>query len=772
MTIPAYTIYGNRPRVFFRDTDKTSLTARTNDTAGWKTLWDNTIIPAANNYKTKTAAQNVQINDPHTRAMVLAFAGWIEETGRPAGGYKDIAIRDAVYLSGLSDAVEPTFGRDRVIALALAMDILYADMTSTERNTVAGELVQQIDRMTVRDDERIDGWSTIDQMCALAGALAGYGHGTHDWQSRITRSLDHWYGSAGDTAGRMDFSRYVSADGGHWYGGTYLYLRLFGELWFAWVLSKGTTIDVWTTESAWLSRIWEAIIWDGYTGGTDADHFVTEDSSKMSGTKFHVQQRYAFGILATKYPTPNSTEGGRHLHWLFNTWNAFDSPYADNQIFDVIFFDRASVTAVAPKNGTPVPASARLFQAPGKFYVRKSALGGTDWEYDDSVVGRVESLKYYDTGHNHLSAGGTMISFKGDRVLLAPGGHYDSYASQHHVGAYQRSWLHSLVPIVYDPAETYHRYTVAMPSDGGQHFKRYTGTHGTASSPWNVYEMLHDAGGEAWLRTRTLTHTHNAAGDFLVADIEPGYRKFYTDVSRCTSLKVKWLWIYPSAANGLPYMALLWFARIAKREQSHRTMIPLHASQAWTSTAYGAHSLGYRSVGKLWVDVRSKSSYTLTIRPPGTPLDVNGYGPNQFRIPIGSDTTTNYKPSVAGNSRENADLEKNSLFVEKSTRSQVEDYVMLLMPTAAADSEPVTGRAWITDGAEPNWYGITIGSETWMIHRSEDLCVFGGSADTTPPAEVTGHGTVARDRRLLVSWTDPADADLAKVRVYKRTSAT
>jgi hypothetical protein len=776
MSIPAYTVYGNHPRVLFRDTDKTALTARTNDSAGWQNFWDNTAIPRANTFKAQTDAQLVT-SKPDLKLMVLAFVGYIEETGRPANGYKDVAIRAALYLAGLSDGVDPINARERIFALTLIFDILYDDMTSGEKNTLAAEIRQQGGRMTRRTDEEIDGHSGTDQALKAGAMLAIHGWGNSAFQADtvldLESALGFWYGD-GTLSGRIDFLRWQYTDGGSAKGSWYTPQAFWGELLLMQFMAKGTTHNAWSNEQAHLEKVWEYLIWSHYRGGVDDDFEAFQDTSKPSAPRMHHLQRWMLGLLATNYPTPNSTEGGRHLRWLFDRWDELESAVAENRIFDVIFLDRAAVAAVHPKDGSPVPETTRLMSPPGLLYYRQAASPNVHWDYDNSMVIRINGTKYYRLGHPHLDCGSCQIRYKDDVLLLSPAGLYDDYSTEHHTQAYQRSWLQSLVPLIHDPAQTFQRFGTVVDNDGGQHFKKVLRGGSTFSDPWNLSNMLNEGGGEAWLLCRRMEVSETNDYVFCVLDIEPAYRKFHTDSPRCAVLELKYLIIKPNASNGLTHAAVLYYARVVKTDSAWKVQIPFHTVGAITTTATGFHATGYRTVagngspGKLWVELRSFADYTLTNNTPGTPLDANGYGPNQFKV---AGTGTNRPPNKAAGARHLTDLKKHSIYWERTSKIQEEHYVGCLYVTAAAASDPASGHSWVSDGSQPHYYGRTMGTKTYLVHRTEDLVAV-DAPDTTAPANVTGQTLGVRDKALLYTYTDPADSDFIEAEVFYRTSAT
>lgn len=775
MAIPVLTVNSEHPHVWAKQSDRAAYVARTNDTAGWKTLWDDTIIPRANTLKAQTNSFIMGGSSPEGRFAVLVIAGWIEETGRPAGGYKDVAIRALKYLAGLADTTAPTGVRERLEALAVGFDFLYTDMTTAERDLVAAEMVQQVDRASLREDEEMDGWSGNDQCSALAAILAGYGHPSiaAAMATRLQRTLGHFYGTQ-PNRGRLTMARYSGADGADEKGANYTHYGRNAELRVLWFLAQATNLDTFTQESAWASKVWEWFLWQGIGGSYAWDLDPLGDTAKPDEPIFHVYSRWDHAIVATKYPNTGGLQGGQIARWCFDQWTARDTPFADNSIFDVIFLDRAAVSPVHPKDASTPPATKRLFTPPGIFFIRRAKRGSGDpnWHRDNVARFRISARKKIYLGHAHVDAGSVRADVKGDPCLLSPAGYYDDFGGVHHANAYQRSWLQSLCPIVKDPGAVYTRYSQAVVNDGGQQFRKFSGfiPPSSESDPNYSYAMVNDAGGLAWARADKFDKLKDTAEQtFLRADIREAYRRRNTDPQRCPVLDVKFLIIEPSSANGLFWPAMLWYARIQKQVPSWMTEIPFHAPKPQTLTAYGWHNEGHFGVSKLWVDVRNLSDYTRVSVARGTPLDANGYGPDQFRI---SGAGTNYKPVEAPGDRHHADLKTDSIFLRKNANDGEERYVCLLMLSEAGDSEPVPSRAWVTDAAQPDYYGVTLGTETHLVHRTLDLAVFGGSPDTTPPAECTGKTLTPRHGGILTRWTDPTTSDFSLVRVYRRNTAT
>lgn len=788
MTVPSYVVTSGHPRVFFRASEKTALTARSNDAAGWQSLWNGTITTKANSAKAASDITNGENSNPHLRWMLLALYGYIEETGRPLNGYKDKAIKAAIHLANVNPPnPSNAYERSILLGLALVFDICFDDMTSGERNTLAAEIVSVGSNMSSDSRELMDGWSGNDQMCALAAALAihGYTGFTSQAQALLDEALNFLWGTTA-TNGRLEMARYQYAGGGAEKGGMYWQLGAWGELWTLWVMSKGTNHDAWTAEMAWAKKMWEWILWTQYRGGASDDPEAHGDNNRSSAPKFFVELRWELSMLANQFPTPDGTEGGKHLRYLYDAYDAHVATDGENAIYDFIFLDKAAVAAVAPSAAATAISAARLFEPPGIFFFRGGAIGNDPWDYDTSVSIRESARKWYWLGHFHMDSGAIQWVHKGDVLLAAPGGYYDlTYSATGHANnALQRSWTQSGCPLVRNSTETYHHYSVASANDGGQQFKKYNNGTTTKSDPENVISMQSDAGGQAWLRCESFTkQDFVGAGSsdapeatFTVANIRRGYRKFHTDQEKLPICEIKTLYIRPTAANGLTYPCAIRYYRIQKTDADWPTTIPWHSYNTITTTAYGANWTGFNTAetlspaGKLWLDLRSIADYTRTNATPGT-ADANGWGADQYKIPIGAVVSgTNYKPTVSQKDRLLTDVKRHSYYVSLTTPAQEERYVFQLMSTDAADSQPSTiGAAWVTDGAQPDYYGKTIGSTTYLIHRTQAIAVV-GSPDTTPPANVTGFSVSPRHAALLAAWTDPADSDFKECVVEYRTT--
>lgn len=759
MAVPSLTVRSAQPRLFFRDTDLAMYQARAADADGWKTAWDATIRPGANARRLDTDFSWVSYETIHTRLLPVVLVGWMEETSRVDGGFRDMAIRAADHLCDIPDTSVPTNDRYRSLALALVFDAFRHQMTTTEYNKILAEMIVQMNRGTMREDEKVDGHSANDSKCRLACVLAGYGHGTRNWNADLQAILTWWYGTS---VGRMETCRYFHSDGAPLAGGNYSYLRLWSESWLPWILTKSTDYDALAAESAWMEKLWEFLLWNCYSGGASFDYESHGDTARISEPIFILELRWAQALLMGAFPSPGGTDGDRHLRWMYDQYLTRETQTAESLGFDFLFFDRASVSALAPASASPAISTRRFFSPPNLFYARDS------WDYTGPMY-RISGRERYELGHRHQDAGSIAITYSGEPLLLTPAGRYDVFDSvPHHGNWYQRTMGQSGALLVYDPAQVYTFYNKARENDGGQQLKKYLHPiHGEIADAWNVEELRNDGGGLAWKRSDFSVQASSGDHRFLVCDAREAHKRRHTDTPRFSVYKSSYLLIAPTPGNGLPCSALLVYHRVVKTTNSWRTCVPWHFRGTVTAQTFGCDGTGGASVGRLWIDLRNPSAYTTRIDVQGSPL-VNGYGPTQF---LHYWTGVNMPPSVAVGTRHDPWTKRSTWWVEQTTRAADERYVFLLMPAAYAASEPVSSRAWSTDEADPDWYKITLGTVTYGIHRTLDQATFGDvEIDTTPPAEVTDQALAARDRALLYTFTDPADGDLAGVEVQFRTS--
>lgn len=767
MSVPTYNVISTHPRLLFRASEKTALTARTDSTSAWKTEWDakvTTYVEGAKGdpdsliFKTSGSTTNCW-----EKTTAVAFWGYIEEGVRATNNAIDTAIQAAIVAVDHAPWGEQSPTRELIKMAACAYDICYNWMTQAERDKVAGWIVEIatwfVGNYSITD--QMDGWTGINATSTLMGLLATHGNSAHaaKIQTLLNTTVEWIYG-ADSTSGRMSYPRLCYTDGHTEKGHSYIWSSLHTELFAAWCMQKATDWDSFTAESGWTTKIWEELLWH-YKGGTLPAFQGMGDESR-DAAPFTLLCRHAYDHLLEMNKT---TEAGRMLRWMYEIWDApHTSLWGPTRVFDVIFHDKANITPLHPKDATTPPSTSRLFSKPGVWYGRKAKRGSSDpdWDMDEIATIRISARSKYYSGHAHLDAGSMFMSVKGDVVSLTPSGIYESGATCWYQGNC-RTWMQSWCPLIYKSGETWKWQNdgTSYINDGGQQWRLYRNYQSPPSKiydPGNAWHMLNDAGGEGWERCREFSKVAEDTGyTFLFANIRDAYKLDFDSTPKCSILEMRYLVIWPTSANGLYWPAVLYYARIKKADASYPTKIPIHSATTWTSTSYGATTEGYQHEGKLWLDVFNKSAYTLTIRAPSDST--------AFTAPW---NTVNYPPT-GWNAQEEPFKTNSMLTIAKTTSVQEEHYVILAMLSEAGDSEPAASRSWITDA---DWYGVTLNGVDHRIHKTlKQVSVGGGGPDVTPPAEVSGLSAQGRVRGIYASWTDPADADLQDIIVKYRTSA-
>ena len=792
MAVPSFTYYGNHPRIWFRDTDKATLQARVANALGWKSIWDSIYVPYANSVANNSASWWQSQSSPDGSLMALATAGYLEEDS----GLLDDAAQATVWLSEISPS-SSSRRRNYMGALATGYDICIDRFTSSQKSAIESRMKSEGDKLGRGvPSELMTGHSGLDQACRMLSLVAMKGE-TSGVDSRLTQSLEFWFGngrspdeSGGTGDGRISQMRYMTGgnppvadafQGGSELGSHYTFRNVWWE--FSWLfeaLRNGTSYNPWQ-DAANLSfaKIWRWLFWS-HRGGADRHWESHGDTTRITAPRFNDHYRWAFGHLSARY---TGTQMGHSqapaiCRWMYERMDAVQSDSGKTYAWDPVIFDKAALTPVAPKDASPALESYRMFAPPGTFYFRQAAAAANDWDFELSSHVRINAKRWYFLEHNHLDSGAIAISHKGDPLLLASAGRYDSFTSPHSINCDKRGWCQSMTPLIIDPSQSYQHYSVGVANDGGPHFKKYeTGLDTrSVSRPYYARWMREDAGGLAWSRcSRFQLKQEDANGLYLSADLRDGYKKRHTDSHRCPILEEKVLIIRPNGTNGLNFPAILYYARIKKANENWRALIPFHHVRDPSLTSYGWNVAGFYQDGRIYVDVRDKANFTITKHSRGSPIS-NGWYSDQWRI-LGAGT--NYAPGGGAASTHTPSIKEYSMYVEKSAKEEEERYVALLLWDDDGAGEPVPTRRWLTNSESPDYYGVELeNSEVYRIHRTQDLAVFplggggGETPDTTPPAAPTALVLEPRDRALGVDWTDPADSDLDHVDVYYRQKLT
>ena len=765
MPVTSYTVYSNRPRLFFRDTDVATITTRTNTSSQWQDTWDNIIIPNASSIESTQSHSTIASNDNvANKAMTLSLTGLIDSIS----GNKIKAIGLAEYIAANLSTIGAS-EKWALLAMAYIFDLLYADMTGTQRTNVGTGILTLCDSMRYDINEYIHGTTNGEQMAQLLGALTIHGH-TSGASTRLDEALGWFYGSIPGGKAAIETDRYFSADGGDGKGTWYSQFEKRYTLFALEAIVNGFSafsVDSAAyspfTDETWIAKVSEWFINTCYRG--NGDYHSIGDTARTSNPWYHESTRHGFAILIRR--------GGfrKQMRWLHDQLQAKSLSLGQvsgyERAHEIFLWDPndSNNASVAPKDASPAISKSRIFTPTG-FY-----CGRDTWDYPNSCSIFLDCEQYYFRSHSHLSRGGIGISIKDDMVLLPSTGEYNTsdsaalFGGTHHRNWFQQSIAHSGVPLVFDSSQTHQNYasdntlTTYPTGLGGQYWKRVS----SKRSPADINEMRNDNSGLAWLCS-SFEKVEDVEGSytFLYQDIRRAYLEQYTDFGTATErvlmAEVKYLIIW-----GIPpWPLVLRLARIqsrasslTKRDHYHFSRAPLVSPTDGRITAYG-----FKQTGKIVIDQYPAANFIYTTIGGGA-LDANGFGQNDFKYNLNA-----YPPAFAANYRHSPDIGKYRVEVQPVVNKTDDIFVSLLQPMGASDA-PIQ-YSWKETS---DYVGVSFNGLDWMIHKTNKLIIT-GATDTTPPLAPTGvsAATGSANGTVTVAWNPNTEPDLAGYNVYYRTS--
>lgn len=581
-----YTVYANHPRVpGIRDTDKTTLTARTNSSASWQALWDNTIIPFANSLNLQSDASIVgsASDTVHQKFLILALVGWIENTA----SYHNTLLSAAKYLANTESAWGSfTNRRYQLLAQAYAYDFLRTGLITfpdADRKTIGDSILAKATYVG-SINEYLDGHSAGNLMSQFLAALAIAGESGSGFNfttaaaAILNAALDFWMGATAGGPARIEADRYFSGDGGSGKGFHYETIAQWHTLFILHGIHSGFVRNVDTPNSLllngetyapwgdagvsevreeWVEKIPEWWL-NGHDRG-DGDYLRLGDTGRVTSPWFHHNERLIFGTLITR--------GGawrKRIRWFYDRLHKImtdpqpagkgESVSTTARAYDLIYWDPgdAANASESPKAaGTP---KARLFSPWGDYFHRNT------FDYDQGCVAHLTGHELLYEGHEHLNVGALQIWLKGDGVLVHAGkyGEVDSAQGDsadlgglHNKNYYQQSISHSGVLQIDDGTALPHKSVnsagsrVSFPSGlGGQYWKQFDrdgngSISGTSEhDPRNINELRFDGGGLAWRRTgKDALGTDRLR---VVEKVDGQYSFLHADIHRAYLLRHDW----------------------------------------------------------------------------------------------------------------------------------------------------------------------------------------------------------------------------------------
>jgi len=739
------TIRSTYPRCFgLISTDKTALTARTNSTSSWKTLWDTVYLPYCDTLVSQSdmlvaaTSSGTPSDLVHRKFFMLGLAGWIENSTT----YHNKLLSAAKALAN-NDGWWPgwTTLRWTSFAMAAAIDFLQTGVitfTDADKKTIGDSMISRIDYTNAQSpNEYIDGHTGGNYMAILhaMGALHGMsGTGfnyTATALSRINKVIDFWYGASPGGPARIETDRFFGGDGGSGKGSGYNAIAHFHSLEFLNCVSSlfsvreiaGEPYDPWVDE-AWVGKATEWWLHTYFRG--DGDFIPIHDSGKISAPHFVDEARWALGLLVAR--------GGafrKQARWLYDQLQTWENAAPPNgagfttgqyrRAFDVPFWDPADS---ANANQSPAAAGltkSRLFSPWGDFFHVSS------WDPTQKTIIYIRAPEFFYEGHSCLDVGAIGAVVRGDVVLPMQAGTYDggwseSLAGPHNCLWYQQTIGHSGALLVDDftinPHKAQFQATQGggaprtdIPSGlGGQYRKQFFNGSTTIYDPPDVGSMRNDGGGMAWRRvgsdavgTGRFRIVSQVPGDyvFMHADTRHAYLLRHDflggSLERTRRVDIKWLLLEGGSVWQYPILLTIgWvesrLATFLKRQVWHTHGAP-NSNMLVLQDIRRITADGYRTVynvdaslprGKIVIDHYRASEFQMLTVGSSIPTQ-NGYFQNQFAYQTGG---TNYEPVEAIGAKEQSDLGRYSVHMVHSPQVTEMRFVSLLFPCLRTETPP------------------------------------------------------------------------------------
>lgn len=429
-----FAVYGNHPRLFFRDTDLPTIRARV---AGeYRAEWDQ--MRAALEQKVLSQPPGNLAQKPHLKnwqqARNVAFVAAI--TGEKK--YVAWAVQWARELAAAEPAKDDDDLRGRLQCLAVAYDWLYPHFSDTEKKQIQQSILAHLDktwRFVSRQANYVSGHSRWGNFANAIGLLA-LATERPELREKLLAVREHWVN------GYFPTQAWIASEGGYHMGWTYSAAYTTGNIYCLWSTA--------TNECAFFP--WQAKLPLFWIYGRRGDGFYpnTGDAYTASGdlTSLRLMLVIASGVLKD-----------RHARWLL--------PRTEDG-FDEILYGDKRVQPLAPDDAsTPLPL-ARSFGPAGVVLARDR------WDAGTTLL-QFRSVPFYSANHHHRDENSFTIDYRGPLAIdsglydengVEPGG----YSGPHWLNYFTRTIAHNAIT-VYDPAQRMEYQGKAITNDGGQPFR-------------------------------------------------------------------------------------------------------------------------------------------------------------------------------------------------------------------------------------------------------------------------------------------------------------
>lgn len=413
------TVYPNHPRLYFRDTDSSSLQAKrtSRDWNVFKAVLTDNRLPTTKSTTDSIAFLDIAEAGDAEYARMLAFLAYLEKDTY----YVNLTIAWAKHLAAMTpeNSAGDILLRRRIERLSEIYDWLHDELTPADKKIIRDGLNRQVNQLLRFDymnttRNYIQKHSRWGDAVVAQAMLAMYGDFDADFtkahaDSILSATREH-------LRNYQSVESYVASDGGWHLGWGYAYFNAnYMFNYFIWSTATNET----------MLDDWMGGLTDWYMYGLRADKTLPQMGDATISDM-------GYGVMAALYQSKFKKDG--FAKWYVDENNK-DS-YTD--LFTRFILSDDTVTA---KNPSVLPTS-RYFEKVGTVIARDT------WDLDAATLFIFKSSPFYNAGHHHRDENSFTIDYKSS--LAIDSGFYDATDTEHYKNYYVRTIAHNAIT-VYNP---------------------------------------------------------------------------------------------------------------------------------------------------------------------------------------------------------------------------------------------------------------------------------------------------------------------------------
>ena len=318
--------------------------------------------------------------------------------------------------------------------MATVHDWLYQHLSDCSRSILRNAILERLRSIHPNDQEFVWGTNPLYFSPIALGALSIHGDAP-EAQDYLDEAISRY---------RYDILpawRHYANDGGSnegWWYTTYHLDMLVDALW---ALETGTNANLLPSE-AWLAKLAE---W--YSVGLRSDKSFQRSGDTKLYLGLHYMNRRFAAFAAKTFQDPKA-------QWLANKIEEDLGTWGPTAVNDILGYD-TGLEAQPP------------FEKTTHFYPEAGFVLARDTWGPDSVQVMFRSARDFTLGHTHRDNNSFTIYYRAGQAISS--GVFDDASSGHQYNYYERSIAHNTI-LVFDPQETFRRYTTTFANDGGQRY--------------------------------------------------------------------------------------------------------------------------------------------------------------------------------------------------------------------------------------------------------------------------------------------------------------